>query len=143
MQLEEIEIPAPVLPASGSAITNVAIPDGWFARLVDVRSSFATDASVQNRVVSLYVDYRGHAVMLPAAPVIPASSVVQVFFSEAGQSVLAASLSSPGHTNGGVFRGLMQKFLRVQVVLNNPGIADQLGLTRVRYLIGKLDEFEL
>lgn len=140
MIIEEIELPA---PASGSAgiLTNIPIPDGMWARLIDVRGSFQTDATVASRVVMLYVDYRFMPVVLTATPTVPASANVQVYFSESGQSVSASSLSAPGHTNGEVFRGLMEKFLRVQVLLNNYGGGDQLGTFRVRYAIGRIEEF--
>jgi len=146
MQLVEIDVPASVAGAMTSAVMRAQVPYGEFARFVDVRGSFQTDATVQNRVVGLQVSdgTAGQSDMVfPATPVVPAGVNVNTLWQRDGaQSVSASPLSSPGHVHGAAPQGLMTNVVEVNVFVNNVAAGDVIGVHRMRLLMGKIEEFE-
>lgn len=144
LRIVELELPASAAGVASSNVLTVQCEPGEWARIMDVRGSFQSDATIQNRVLLLRVTPDdSFACTMPATPVVPASTNVNTLWDEGGQSLLAASLSSPGHSNGAAPRALFRNTFNVQLTVNNIAGGDVLGAHRVRVAMGPLQEFEI
>jgi len=143
VRIIEIEVGAAVAGSGTNTAVEYQVQDGHYVKILGLVGSFQTDATVQSRVVMMVVTHKAFARTFPCTPTVPASANVNTLWSDSGQSVSAASLSSPGHTHGATAKELFDQKVSIQVALNNYTAGDVIGVHRVRIAEGLLEEFEI
>jgi len=131
-------------PGAGVAVTSaitLQIPDGEWCRILDVRGSVQADATVTNRnaVLEVYPE-DNFTVICPSMPYIPASTQPNTLFDKGGFSTVS---TPPGHAHGKTPDGVFKGVVRVLIRLTNGQPGDTIGVHRVRFVTGKLEEFQL
>lgn len=133
-----------IAAASGVATTNAItfqVPDGEWCRILDVRGSVQCDATVANRNIVLEVTPEDNfQVTCPSLPYIPGSTQPQTMFDRTGFS---SGSTPPWHAHGKVPDGVFKGVVRVMLRLQNNQAGDTIGVHRVRFVTGKLEEFQL
>jgi len=140
MQVVDREFAAVTGAATTEQIT-FQVPDGEWCRIMDVRGSVQCDATVANRNIVLEVSPEDtFTVICPSLPYIPQSTQPGTLFDKGGFS---SGATPPWHAHGKVPDGLFKGVLRVLLRLQNNQAGDTIGRHRIRFLTGKLEEFQL